>query len=182
MMGTLEIRLRKTRWRLWRYRWLERALSLGFVFILASGALGYFWERRQENLRQKVIGLLERQRVRLCKQHTINRDLARIEHERWLEQAMEWTSKSLFILDGNQRLVMANASALDTFHLTRKALGSHWLDHARSPEWAAALCQSVDNPDLRVSGPVSTHSLPTFLITYPKPGALSPESTWIVIG
>jgi hypothetical protein len=181
-VGHLEIRVLKTPWRLWRYRWLERALSLGILFVLAAGALGIFWNRSQQRHRLRVIGMLKREHKRMANRRQIDQARQETGHKRWIGQAMEYASKGLLVLDGNQRVVMANTAAMEHFKLTENILGAHWLDSVGSPEWAAALRRSVENPGARTSGPASTDSLPVFLLTFSKPGTSIPESTWIAVG
>ncbi len=147
-----------------------------------AGIVGFLWNRTLEHHQQRIVDMLRRQRARLYQRRQADKVLSETERNRWLLQAMGWATNALLVLDGSQHIVMANPAAMDHFKLSPHVLGSHWLDHVGSPEWAAALRRSIENPGLRVSGPPSTHALPVVLLTFSRPEVSIPESTWITIG
>jgi hypothetical protein len=179
-VGHLDIRLHKTRWRLWRYRWFERILSLCILFLLTAGGLGIFWIRFQGKHKIRVIEMLHRAQRRSKRKHRAFLQKTDEARQRWIQQSFGWTVKGLLALDGSQRIVAINNIAQNYLKLTQKVAGTHWLDHVTSPEWVAALRQSIANPGARIPLPESPGEVRAFLMTFPIPGDLNPESTWIV--
>jgi hypothetical protein len=82
-------------------------------------------------------------------------------------------------LDESQRLVAANRRAEEAFQLTREATGNHWFETQRSPQWAAALRETLENPGRSVPGPLNGAMPGTSLLTFSGSGG-APACTWII--